>query len=914
MLRIATSAVQRALLAGESLAPEPLQDADLALASDPATRRDWVRAHSVPTRDYSAKVVFDALPFDGVPTAAVASWWLSFGQGREKNAADTRPYETPTVRERLAYADKADGPTDLSMPAAFYNLPADTLVTSLFALAGAPDTLAALARARDFGDTFRDLCLPALRALVVPLLADHERVMPPQPAPHPRSWARVSAARQDAEHQLAREALFGTPEEIRAALIQAFAAEEPSPSVVLAAVTGLPDPEERRTWMERVGFGTDPELAASWLALGGERAIPDVLAGLAGEYVDKVQATAIARALAGAISGPGAVPVMLKLATDHRVAPVAVQWLTAHPRAIAASTAEVPAGQRPLLRTIIRELRATTPDAFGDDIASPFLTRVLAELAAEDALPTIGAAEAPPWFTAAAAAEAEAPVAAGALKIAKAVPSWADPASLPPLIVDGVRLDAALTAAVLASAVNGANNEDRAPRPLVAAVRERMRDQDRDALATPLLQAFLANGGKATERPWFVASGYLGADGFVQTLTPLVREWPGQSQHQRAVLGLEVLAATGTDAALQAISGIANKSKFKGVQKAAQEALAKLAALRGLTVEQLEDRVVPDAGLDERGTRTLSYGPRSFRVSLSPQGKAVVRDLDADGRPTGKPRAALPAPNSKDDADLAAAAKADFALLRKQLTEVAKIQTARLEKAIVTGRTWSAAEHAELVVRHPVLNALIRPLVWQASVPGRPAVLVRVTEDQEYVTVDEEAHVPPADAVLSLAHPLTLSDETKSAWRAHLVDYDLIAPLEQLDRATFGLPAGQKGTELLGLPGGTINPGTLVSTLERLGWRRGNPADGGVVSYLWLPFESQGLAAVLDISDGLWTGMIHESGDQKLETLLLGTIKQAAELWYATDRGNRWLPWDKADPLIVSEVRRSIDALAQKMA
>ena len=45
-----------------------------------------------------------------------------------------------------------------------------------------------------------------------------------------------------------------------------------------------------------------------------------------------------------------------------------------------------------------------------------------------------------------------------------------------------------------------------------------------------------------------------------------------------------------------------------------------------------------------------------------------MRDLGPDGRPTGKPRAALPAPNSRDDADAAALAKAEFAVLRKQLT------------------------------------------------------------------------------------------------------------------------------------------------------------------------------------------------------------------------------------------------------
>ena len=167
--------------------------------------------------------------------------------------------------------------------------------------------------------------------------------------------------------------------------------------------------------------------------------------------------------------------------------------------------------------------------------------------------------------------------------------------------------------------------------------------------------------------------------------------------------------------------------------------------------------------------------------------------------------------------------------------------------------------------------------------------------------------------MLALAHPLALAEEVKDAWRAHLVDFDLIAPLEQLERATFALPAGTTGT-LLQPPAGTVNPGTLVSTLERMGWRRGIPADAGVVSLMWLGFETLGLAAVLDFRDGLWTGMIHESGDQTLEGLHLCTIDQAEDLYYVTDRDAAWLPWESADPLLVSEVLRSMSALAEKMS
>lgn len=907
-LTVVTTALERAMLAGEPLPATPMEGTFAK-----ADARAWVAEHAHLKDSWWNDLTFDTEPFDGVPSPEAATWWLRFGQGRVTHSSDHRFGEVPPVRTRLAWADKvADGPGDLDGPARRYNLPPQVLVASYLALAGPEETLAALGRA-DYLRDERDELLPALRTLVVPLLEPHQRVMPPMPPQLPSPNPAPDGLRE-AIHALARACLFGTADEVRAAVEAVWAIdgkEGPGLPLTMAAASVITDPDERWAMLERQGRDRRVPGLRPWLVLAGARGVPAVLEGLRSEHTDKFDVIATIEVLGATLAGPGLVPLMLGLADDIRGTQAAAAWLAAHPKAVAASTAEPTASQRDLLRTVVREVRAADPAAYGTDVASPALARILAELAEEDAMPTVGADEAPAWFAEAAAAEAEAPVEPGTLKLGS--PSWALDA-LPPLVVDGVRLDADLTSDVLVSAVKGANDETRTPRPLVAAVRDHMRARDRDALAIPLLQAFLAGGGKPADRAWFVAAGYLGADGFVQTLTPLVRAWPGQSQHQRAVLGLDVLAATGTTSALQSISGIANKSKFKGVQKAAQEALAKIAAIQGLTVDQLEDRVVPDADLDARGVRVFSYGPRSFRVSLSPQGKAVIRDLDADGRPTGKPRTTLPAPNSKDDPELAAAAKADFAVLRKQLTDVAKVQTARLEKAMVTGRTWAADEHRTLVAEHPVLNSLIRPLVWHVLVDGAPVATVRVTEEQEYVTVDEDAYDVPQGATVALAHPLQLSDAERDAWRAHLVDYDLVAPLEQLDRATFGLPAGQRGPRLAELPAGTINPGALVSTLERLGWRRGNPADAGVVSYLYLPFEEHGLAAVLGIAEGLWTGMIHESGDQRLEVAYLSRLENARRLWYVDDRDSEWLDWGTAGPVMVSEVRRSLAALAEKMS
>ena len=43
-------------------------------------------------------------------------------------------------------------------------------------------------------------------------------------------------------------------------------------------------------------------------------------------------------------------------------------------------------------------------------------------------------------------------------------------------------------------------------------------------------------------------------------------------------------------------------------------------------------------------------------------------------------------------------------------------------------------------------------------------------------------------------------------------------------------------------------------------------------------------------------------------------LEKAEDLYYVTDRDAAWLPWESADPLLVSEVLRSMSALAEKMS
>ncbi len=76
--------------------------------------------------------------------------------------------------------------------------------------------------------------------------------------------------------------------------------------------------------------------------------------------------------------------------------------------------------------------------------------------------------------------------------------------------------------------------------------------------------------------------------------------------------------------------------------------LESIADARGLSSEELEDRLAPDLGLDAQGTMQLDFGPRAFQVGFDETLKPYVRERGADGVP-GARLADLPKPKKTDD-------------------------------------------------------------------------------------------------------------------------------------------------------------------------------------------------------------------------------------------------------------------------
>ncbi|WP_112137476.1 DUF4132 domain-containing protein [Glycomyces dulcitolivorans] len=427
---------------------------------------------------------------------------------------------------------------------------------------------------------------------------------------------------------------------------------------------------------------------------------------------------------------------------------------------------------------------------------------------------------------------------------------------------------------------------------------------DRDSLTRfgrGLFQLWLSMGSPSKDGWALTQLSHFADDDTVRLLAPLVREWPGQSQHKRAVNGLGVLGAIGSEEALRAIQGIADKVKFKALKEEARVQIAAIAESLGLTREQLADRLLPDFGLGEEGALVLDYGPRSFTVVFDEQLKPFVKDE------TGKPRKSLPKPGAKDDAETADAAYKRFAALKKELRTVAADQVQRLEAAMVNGRTWTKDEFERYYVRHPLTWHLSRRLVWSAESDG-VSTGFRVAEDRTYTDSSDDAYDLPDNAVIRLDHPIRMGDKAAD-WAELFADYEILQPFEQLSRPVLAFTPEELATgRLERFEGAKVEVGKLLGLTSR-GWHRSSPEDGGVEPGIYFPLPAGGYITV-SLDPGIWVGMV---GENPIQTLDGVRISATEDYWWtrAGRAGDGNHPKD-IDAVTASEVLAALTRITAK--
>jgi hypothetical protein len=472
----------------------------------------------------------------------------------------------------------------------------------------------------------------------------------------------------------------------------------------------------------------------------------------------------------------------------------------------------------------------------------------------------------------------------------KKIPSmrWVDLSVLPPILLRDREhvLPDEVTANVLTMlAISKLDDVD----PGVRVVRDLCDPASLAEFGWTLFRWWEMCGAKAGNNWALTQLGLTGDDETVRRLAPRIRAWPGEAGHAKAVTGLDILAAIGTDTALMHLHGIAQRVKFSGLKARANDKVQEVAAALGLTPEQLADRLVPTFGLDESGTLTFDYGPRRFRIGFDEQLRPTIADED------GKPRKALPKPGAMDDPELAPAAYKRFSGLKKDLRTLASGQIRRLETAMVEGRRWPVTEFRDHLAGHRLLHHLVARLVWLAETENGTVTPFRVAEDGTYADLDDRAITFTDPTMIRVAHPVHLGGDLKG-WGELFSDYEILQPFAQLDREVHVLTHAERAERRLERFQGISVPVRTLIGMERHGWRRSAPLDAGIQHCVYRPFPG-GLYVNIRLDPGIAISDPDDLGGSELAEIMLDDGPADGQ-WMNTEGR----PFGDLDPVDASEL------------
>ncbi|MDR2870139.1 MAG: DUF4132 domain-containing protein [Deferribacteraceae bacterium] len=357
-------------------------------------------------------------------------------------------------------------------------------------------------------------------------------------------------------------------------------------------------------------------------------------------------------------------------------------------------------------------------------------------------------------------------------------------------------------------------------------------------LVADIYSQWLVAGGEAKRKGALLLFGVHATNADIGLLQKQIEEWAVSSRSAIAAEAVKAMALSGQELALMQVDSMASKFKNKQVRKAATESFALAASAMGLTSEQLADKIVPTLGFSQHGEKVINYGTRKFIAFLTPTFVIELRDE------AGKSIKSLP--KLKDNETQAA--KAEFTTLKKSLKTVVSTQSARLDNALSSGRTWTIAAWQQLFIENPIMHSFAMGLIWGFYKDNKLIDTFRYMADGSLASIDDTS-ISFADYqqhVIGLVHPLELSKAASDQWQEQLQDYELRQPLMQLSRPTFTVTDDEKAThELARFDGVSIAGITLINKLLKLGWEKGPVEDGGSFDHSYKDFATAGIRAQL---------------------------------------------------------------------
>ena len=245
--------------------------------------------------------------------------------------------------------------------------------------------------------------------------------------------------------------------------------------------------------------------------------------------------------------------------------------------------------------------------------------------------------------------------------------------------------------------------------------------------------------------------------------------------------GVNVLAAMGGDDALAQLARLASRIRYATAARLIAKALDEAAQAAGLSRDELEERTIPDCGLDSEGRWSRQIGGYSVELDAA---DSALRFVNADGKLLKD----APSTLKTEHADALKHARA----ASKEISAMLAAHRLRIERLLLNERRIPLAIWRRCYFEHPLLRDLTRRLVWRFVSTGRDQTAIWSNGRFEEWT--GAALEPAEDAAVQLWHPIHSDVQTVLAWRCRLEDMGVRQPFKQAHREVYLLTEAERET------------------------------------------------------------------------------------------------------------------------
>jgi hypothetical protein len=401
-----------------------------------------------------------------------------------------------------------------------------------------------------------------------------------------------------------------------------------------------------------------------------------------------------------------------------------------------------------------------------------------------------------------------------------------------------------------------------------------------------LLDSYFQNSANPALKWCLTLGAMLGGDNEIAFLQRNIVSFVDNNRGKMAEYVVKALALQGSQRALRAVDFFSRKYKNKSIGKAALEAFDVAAEELGMTPYELADSVIPDFGFDGL-FKEFDANKETYRAYIGNDFKLAF--LDEDNR-TLK---ALPKGTSAET-------KEEFKEIGKEIRDIVKSQSSRLEQYLVIQRRWSVDKWQAFFLTNPVMFVYAVRLIWGVFDEKNTLISVfRCQEDQSLTDAEgneidfenlknavytegsllelktslrgtkqtnlelkDERLLPITDNSITnnqlqigMVHPIDLDAETIDFWKNDLLDNGIEPIFPQLNRRVIALEPMDKSVKMSdAFDGVEIGGYTFLSRMDKSGWVKGSIGDGGGILSYYKTFTEVGLVAIVMQTGNLSVG------------------------------------------------------------